>query len=560
MHHTTLRCSILVLLCFGCDGTASSDDAGPPALGVDAGAPSGDAGEPAVGDDAGPPPGSDAGPRVDAGVLTGDPEVSAAAGTFRGRRDVDVDVFLGIPYAESTAGARRFTRPVARAPIPFLDATEQGPGCPRRDRRGAITGVEDCLELNVWRPVDALSAPRDVMVFIHGGAFITGTANDPIYQAEDLAREGVVVVTIEYRIGALGWLVADELFAEDPEGLAGNYGLRDVMLALRWVQENIAAFGGNPGNVTVFGESAGAMVICGLLATPSSDGLYHRAIMESAAGCQPPERAESLTTGSAIVAAAGCAGAPSPIACMRGLAPTALLDAAEAYTGGLMDHPRMRPFADGTFLRSRSVASPAGVHVPLLVGTNLNEGDGFVSRSGGDIQTAADFQAYLADQYGAQASAVAALYPPLSSRSSTAEVQAVLGSLWTDMGFRCAAINLAQTHTTLGPRTYLFEFRRQLALFPGTPPLAAHGYELFYVFNHFPGLYRPDMDDNALSADMQSIWVDFAQTADIDATVPAFNPGAPRRLVLDAPVSSDDPSTDVARCDALAALGLRFGT
>ena len=540
---------LCTLSCAACDGPAPSmtPDAGTAPPPTDAALPSPD--------DSGSPPVDASPPAPDAAQPGGDPEVDAPAGLFRGLRSDETDVFLVMPFAASTAGAQRFTRPVAPPRFERFDATEASEGCPRLGRRGGVSGDEDCLKLNIWRPRGATDRP--VMVFIHGGAFVTGNASDALYDGSDLSAEGPIVVTIDYRIGMLGWLVSPELQAEAPDGLAGNYGLRDQIRALEWVRDNIASFGGDPDQVTVFGESAGAMSICALLATPSAAGLFHRAIVESAAGCEVQHVTEGLDVGARLIDSVGCGDAADRLECLRSAPIDRLLEAADQLRGGILDGPRLRPVAEGSFVLQRSVDAPAGVDVPLLVGSNLHEGHGFAAGSG--IATHADYRAHLTDQFGAQADAVASLYPPVSPGASEAEVLAVVGEIWTDVAFRCPALELARTQEALGSPTYLYEFRRALAL-TTSEPLAAHGFELFYVFDVFGVRHRAGPDDQTLSDTIQRVWVDLAETGRIDAHVPPFDSGAPRRLVLDVPVSTDDPTADLDHCDALADLGVRFGT
>ena len=540
----------LLLAPTGCDEPdPPSGDAGPAPTMTDAGSSDSDAGA---------SNGLDAGPPIvgrDAGQPGTDPYVVAPAGRFRGVRDRDIDMFLGIPYAESTAGAARFTRPRPHPFIEELDATTQGIGCPRLGRSGGVDGEEDCLELNVWTPLD-VSGAAPVMVFIHGGAFVQGSATDATYDGVDLAREGVVVVTIQYRIGMLGWLVTDELFGEDPEGLAGNYGLRDQMLALQWVQDNISAFGGDPDRVTVLGQSAGAYSVCALLAAPSTAPLYQRAIVQSTPGCDAHDRAASVQTGQRLIDAAGCGDATSPIDCLRAASITDLLTAANDVRGGLMGGPRLRPYADGSFLRLRSLGSPSGVAVPVLVGNTRDEAVMMAGRS--DIRTESDLRDYLSTQFGAAASAVEALYAPLPARPSRSDVQAYLASIWTDVAFRCPAIELAHVHRAAGAPTYLYEFQRARSNPLTGVASSAHGADVPYLFSTLSS--TATAQDVETSDEMQRIWVSFATRGSAAGDVAAFDPASPSRLILDAPVTTDDPQADISRCDALVAAGVTLGT
>ncbi|KTR87832.1 carboxylesterase, partial [Microbacterium testaceum] len=213
------------------------------------------------------------------------PLVTAPAGTFRGLLDRGVRSWRGIRFAVAPTGERRWRDPLAAPDAEGeVDATAFGPVCPQPANPAIPLGEgtvqdEDCLSLNVWAPGDDAAA-RPVMVWLHGGAYTFGSSRQPMYDATAMVDAGnVIVVTVNYRLGALGFL---DLSGAVPEaGFEGNLALKDVLLALRWVQRNIAAFGGDPAQVTVFGESAGGGLVTTLLATPSARGLFSRAIAES---------------------------------------------------------------------------------------------------------------------------------------------------------------------------------------------------------------------------------------------------------------------------------------
>ena len=221
--------------------------------------------------------------------------IATASGSVEGVRKESDDgalrVFKGIPFAEPPIGERRFADPVPVEPWDgVLVADEFGPGCPQGMTEGLAVVMgeqvgetsEDCLTLNVWAHDDApTDDKRPVMVWIYGGGFVLGGSNWPLYEMDQLARQtDAVIVSVNYRLGALGFLATPELAAENG-GSAGNWALKDQALALKWVQENIAAFGGDQDNVTIFGESAGAISACSLLGAPSTDGLFHKAIVQS---------------------------------------------------------------------------------------------------------------------------------------------------------------------------------------------------------------------------------------------------------------------------------------
>jgi len=230
-----------------------------------------------------------------------DPRVEIASGRIEGTHEDGVLVFRGIPYARPPQGALRLRAPLPPAPWPGVrDAKAFGAAAPQTPGRLAAllgspteTYLEDCLYLNVWTPGTG-AARRPVLVWLHGGAFSTGSGSQPIYRGARLAQRGdAVVVTVNYRLGALGYLHLPAL-GRDAEEASANFGLLDQLEALAWVRENIAAFGGDPANVTLFGESAGAMSVGTLLGTPRARGLFSRAILQSGAASNVYDREDAL--------------------------------------------------------------------------------------------------------------------------------------------------------------------------------------------------------------------------------------------------------------------------
>ena len=272
-----------------------------------------------------------------AGAQSG-PVVDAPSGAVRGTADGSIEVFKGIPYAVPPVGAMRW-----RPPAPMQrwksvrDATAFGPACVQPQGKSAsvyspaapLPVSEDCLTLNIWAPKNAKNAP--VFFWIHGGALVTGSSREATYDGQLMARRGVIVVSINYRLGVLGWLAHPELTAESPQHVSGNYGLLDQIAALGWVKHNIAAFGGDPANVTIAGESAGALSVMYLLESPLARGLYSKAISESGYMISMPELKKAVygaPSGEAAGQMLGGALQAPDIAALRGIDAQTITDSA----------------------------------------------------------------------------------------------------------------------------------------------------------------------------------------------------------------------------------------
>ncbi len=297
-----------------------------------------------------------------------------------------VAYFLGIPYAR--AGRWQAPQPVLRLEGVFR-ATQPGPACPQRGvfttRLGGYLPPqdEDCLNLGVWLPL-APPPPEGypVMVWIHGGSFTGGGWAEPLYDGTALAAQGAVVVGFNYRLGPLGWLALPALQAEDAQGSTGNYGLMDMLEALRWVRRNIAAFGGNPDNVTLFGQSAGGMAVCTLLASPKAQGLFHKAILQSGGCTYVRTLAQGFQAGQKWGAGMGCQA--HDLTCLRRIplerivppedrSPAALLQRVEA--GEFAEVP-WKPHLDGVLLDKvplLALQEGRAAGIPLIVGATAQE-------------------------------------------------------------------------------------------------------------------------------------------------------------------------------------------
>ncbi|HEX3766408.1 MAG TPA: carboxylesterase family protein [Kofleriaceae bacterium] len=446
-------------------------------------------------------------------------------GLVRGVASDATLVFRGIPYATPPVGDRRWRPPLAPAPHRgVLDATEFANHCPQiAGPFGQGSATEDCLFLNVWAPNPLHDRNRDadrlglhpVMVWIHGGALVTGESDD--YDATRLVEQGdVIVVTINYRLGELGFLAHPALTAESPDHASGNYGLLDQQEALRWVRRNILFFGGDPGRVTIFGESAGGLSVHSQLASPGSAGLFQRAIVESGAyQLTQPSLTAAEATGTTFAAAAGCT--DQTAACLRSLSVAQVLAAQPGGTTGAS------PTVDNKFLtQSVGAAFASGQfnRVPILEGANHDEWRLFVGIT--ELQTGAPLPA-VAYPAAIQATlglpaAVVPLFVAQYPLTSFASPSLALSALGTDGIFDCNARFVEQKVSQFVP-TFAYEFSDPNAPQRFLPPVsfsyaAAHASEIQYVFDlpvtvPAPGL---DADQQKLAATMVSYWTTFART------------------------------------------------
>ncbi|WP_067829831.1 carboxylesterase/lipase family protein [Actinomadura kijaniata] len=426
--------------------------------------------------------------------------------------------YLGIPYAAPPTGALRWKPPAPAAPWkgvrdgskPGDPCTQTGSKTPWGDLAGPGTPSEDCLYLNVHVPSRHTSRPRPVMVWIHGGGYTIGSG--AFYDGGALADRGdVVVVTLNYRLGAFGFLAHPALSAES--GHSGNYGLLDQQAALRWVRRNIGAFGGDAGNVTVFGESAGGGSVCQNLVSPLARGLFHRAVAQSGCAFPTPDRRTAETAGERFATALGCA---DP-ACLRAR-PAAEVQAVPG---------RWTPVEDGHVLRGQvTEAFRTGdlPRIPIMQGSTRDEARLTVATTydlAGRRLTAEEYPAAVRRAFPARADEILPRYP-LSDHGTPAEA---LAAVLTDAQFACpshASTTLLARHT----RAYAYEFNDPHAMdYLGLPlsfPLGApHGSEIRYVFGGVTGT----PEQRRLSDRMLSYWTTFARTGTPNGpATPAWHP------------------------------------
>lgn len=450
-------------------------------------------------------------------TITAAPPIGPVVGTL----GTAMHAFLGIPYAEPPVGALRWAPPEPHAPWTTpRDATTFGGRCAQTGGAfGEASTNEDCLYLNVYVPHRRAAAARDlrqklpVMVWIHGGAFQNGSGEN--YDPTKLVTEGrVVVVTINYRLGALGFFAHPALSAESPAGISGNYGILDQQLALQWVQQNVAAFGGDPRKVTIFGESAGGISVHAQLASPLSAGTFHRAIVQSGAVFRQPTLDAAESAGTTLADAMGC---PDQSAeCLRALTvddvlggqPSGLQTTSPVIDGVVLPIPIRDALETGQFNR-----------VPVMQGSNHDEMRLFVA-AGFDLQgrpvTPATYDAAVAGLLGLPLGVVPIMtnHYPLANYASP---DLAVAALATDVGFACNALASDEWLARYVP-VYAYEFDDENAPQIFLPPVsfpygAAHASELQYLFD-LPAAFPQalDADQERLSDAMVGYWARFAKT------------------------------------------------
>jgi len=447
------------------------------------------------------------------------PSVAIPQGRLAGTSRDGVDAFRAIPYAAPPVGALRWRAPAApNGWRGVRDASAFGPVCPQPPVDWAGHDLdrqsEDCLTLNVWTPSLASSARLPVMVWFHGGGYTNGSGSQATYEGTKLAKRGVVIVTVNYRLGALGFLAHPALSAESPLHTSGNYGLLDQIAALKWVRANIARFGGNPNNVTIFGQSAGGGSAMLLTVSPLARGLFQKAIFESGAALNLPTAAKGAGSRLPQAEQAGLALAAklhaNGLAALRALPPSAFLgrDVPGISRGPIIDG-RIVPADITDAYRARHETQ-----VPILEGWNSDEAARFIGKI-----TRAEYLSNL-KSFGPLAADFLRIYPAATDAEATQTTINLAGD--TEFGWR--GWSLAQARVA-GGSAPLFVYQ-----FDNPPPGpggsrtkgAVHSDELSYVWgndNHGNGWSQSDQD---LENTIQSYWVNFARTGSPNG------PGLPR--------------------------------
>lgn len=458
--------------------------------------------------------------------------VAVEGGLISGKTDSSglVKIFKGIPFAATPLGEFRWKAPQPVIPWEGIKSCTENPAAPMQNPpvpffawseeflipKAPIS--EDCLYLNVWTAADKKDEKRPVMVWIYGGGFSSGGNTVPLYDGEDLAKKGIVVVAINYRVGMLGFLAHPELSAENPEQTSGNYGLLDQIAGLEWVKKNIAEFGGDPDNVTIAGQSAGAFSVNALVVSPKAKGLFHKAIAQSGG---------MFNRGTGLIS--GIQGAEERGKQLTDTLGITLADLRQLPADSLLKIPaRFGPVVDGKILPNVREAFENGTFsdVPLLTGWNADD-----RVSGNPPTTPSEFKANAKKQFGGRAGEYLELFPAENEveLSESLKTIGVLG-----FGFQNYTWAKMQSEKGLND-AYLYFFTR---VPPGEPNFGAfHSAEFSYALHTLRNWNRPfEQADYDLERQMSDYWVNFVKTGNPNGEGlpewPVFNPENPLVIEL----------------------------
>ena len=457
------------------------------------------------------------------------PVVETKAGKIVGKRRPGGGAeFLGIPYAQPPIGDLRWREPVPmKAWSDIRQVTKFGAPCSQPvlgdwNRRDAATSNEDCLYLNVITPAWPSKERLPVMFWIHGGANAGGTASSPLYKDGTLVNHGVILVTINYRLNIFGFLSHPELTRESPHRASGNYALMDQIAGLRWVQDNIAQFGGDQNNVTVFGQSAGGQDTSLLMTSPLAKGLFHRAIVQSGSGINPPcaPLTESEKSGQKIVATMNAPAGDGLLKYLRGLSSEELL---KTFANINPSQPLLlSPNVDGRVITKcpdKVFFEQQQASIPLLIGTT--------TREFGFSAPLTEVRKFIENVTGPTSTRALNAYGLSGDGEGTMDpLYGPPGDQWfADLLFRCPVTTQAQWHSSLNKSTYEYELARAI---PGQESQGSvHSADLPYVFGYFPETGNISGNfgevDYKLAKLIETYWTNFAKTGNPNSrTVPTW--------------------------------------
>jgi len=470
--------------------------------------------------------------------------VKTHAGLVQGTVEDGIAAYKGIPFAAPPVGDLRWRAPEPPAPWKGVKLADKfAPACIQVPALLPVFGItpvplsEDCLYLNVWTPAKSPKDKLAVMVWIYGGGFTSGTTRYPLYDGTNLAKKGVVVVSVAYRVGVFGFFAHPELTAEQG-GHSGDYGLMDQIAGLEWVKHNIAAFGGDPGRVTIFGESAGGIAVSMLAASPLAKGLFEGAISESGGNFAPArkdgeggENMISLATAEHNGAALLSKLDVKSIADARTLPAEVIVKAQGADLGAAW------PDFDGYVLTGDQYELyKAGRYndTPVLIGTNADEGALFTPTA-----TVSEFEQMVRAGYGEYADKILSVYPAGSDSQALHSQR----DLFRDTAFAWHTWTWARLQSQTGKSKVFVYYFGHRPNYPDMPQFKdwgpAHGAEIAYVFGNFVDTVPAKGSDKEVSEQISSYWVNFAKTGDPNGAGlphwPAFTDAAQQVMELDDP-------------------------
>ena len=504
------------------------------------------------------------------GSFEAGPVVETTEGKVRGLLDGKVNVFRGLRYGAATAGDRRFLPP--QKPPAFAgvwEAFEFGPMCPQFNpaeprpmtdffypvQLPNIPEDEDCLRLNIYTPSLSAAGKLPVMVWLHGGGFSSGAASMPIFHAEGLAGFGAVVVTINHRLNVFGYTMLDDVLGDEFTS-SGNAGILDIVQALSWVRDNISAFGGDPGNVTIFGESGGGGKVSCVMAMPAAKGLFHRAIIESGPGLTMTTREAAARATQALLDAAQLkAGQGRDLQKLTNRELLTAMFTAQRSLGGGPGGGGFQPVIDDPALPRHPFTPDApeiSASVPLLIGTNLHEVSFFtrtLQPNPGINMDEAGLKASMAN-FPIPADEAIATYRRVYPDATPYEISVLATS---DTFFRQNSLTLAERKARQGgAAVYMYRFDWETDMLGGGRG-AMHTLELPFVFNNLDKnrwLTGKKPGDQRLADRMSRAWVAFARTGNPNATGlpdwPAYETGSRSTMIFnDRPTVVDDPAGEI---------------
>ena len=440
-------------------------------------------------------------------------------GLIFGETDGKIRIFRGIPYAAPPVGALRWKAPQPPEPWTGIrQAVKFGPSCPQPQESASSVYSEDCLSLNVWTPAASPQAKLPVMFWIHGGGFNFGGTSLPEYDGKNLAAEGVVVVTANYRLGPLGFLAHPLLDAESASGTSGNYGLLDQIAALKWVQRNIAAFGGDPAQVTIFGQSAGSRSVSLLLMSPLTQGLFKGAIAESGGPIIGSEylspafngdKANVGRMGQELARRLGSDQAANVLSDMRAKPAEEVVKAAACNTSLFADELFFAPVFDSRVLpdNPRAALAEGRIHaVPVIAGSTKNEGALYLLQE--KELTRQKYKAFFESRFGQSADQARDFFPAPRDEDIGPAIDKVITVAANARPAQLTALAAERK----GMKAYVYQFTRVPQTALARKAGAHHGVDLAYVFGNMNEANAYDEVDRKLSRMVMQYWVNFAKT------------------------------------------------